>query len=127
MATRTENTSSTETQNGKNKVQRRDAAGHIDPQYAKELLAKSGKSTNEPNDGAFLGASRAAEELSEELGESYVESATSGEEASARRQDRVDESERGGPFLVTSESQEFAVGVDESNPENATREPFPKT
>jgi len=106
---------------------RRDATGHIDPQYAKELLEKSGKSTNEQGDRAFLAASRSGEELSEELGENFVASATSGEEATAERHDAMNEAERGGPYVVTSDAEEFAVGVDESNPKSATREPFPKT
>jgi len=33
--------------------------------------------------------------------------------------------ERGGPFVQTSGSEEFAYDTDESNPIDATREPFP--
>ena len=109
------------------KVQRRDASGHIDPQYAKELLAKSGHSTNSTDDKAFLAASRSGEELSEELGKSFVEAATSGEEDPKDRSDVETEADRGGPFVVTSEEQEFAAGTDPSNPTSATREPFPTT
>lgn len=108
------------------KTQRRDATGHIDPQYARELLAKSGKSSN-THDYAFLTTARTTEELSEELGESFVQSATSGEEAAPERSDRMHEAERGGPYVITSDSQEFAVGVDASNPRSATREPFPRS
>ncbi len=122
MASRTSSTSTT-----KPKVQRRDAAGHIDPQYAKELLAKSGKSQNTTDENAFLATSRAGEELAEELGESFVQSATSGEEATPERNDRVREAERGGPYVITADAQEFASGVDASNPRTASREPFPKT
>ena len=34
--------------------------------------------------------------------------------------------DRGGPFVVTTGGEEFADDVDESNPEGATREPFPR-
>ncbi len=110
------------------KIQRRDASGHIDPQYAKELLAKSGHSTNTVDDNAFLGGElRSDEELSETLGENFVESATSGEESSADHSDELSEAERGGPYVLSTDKQEFAVGTDPSNPEGATREPFPTT
>ena len=36
-------------------------------------------------------------------------------------------SEVGGPFVVTTGGEEFAEGTDESNPEDAEAEPFPKT
>jgi hypothetical protein len=35
--------------------------------------------------------------------------------------------EDGGPFVVTRDEDELAGGTDESNPEDATREPFPTT
>ncbi len=110
-----------------NAVRRRDASGHIDPKYASELLAKSGKSTNSTEDKAFLQGSKGHEELAEDLGESFVASATSGESVTADRGDETSEAERGGPYVITSEQQEFAEGTDASNPKGATREPFPTT
>ena len=40
---------------------------------------------------------------------------------------RVVDEETGGPFVETSGAIEFAEGTDASNPEDAKREPFPKT
>ena len=59
------------------------------------------------------------DDLAEELGESYVQSATSGEESALELQNEETEEERGGPFVVTTAAQEFADDVDESNPEDA--------
>lgn len=109
------------------KVQRRDANGHIDPQYAKELLAKSGHSTNTAGEEAFLHGSKGHTELAEELGENFVASATAGEDVTADQDDELSEAERGGPYVITTEQQEFAAGTDASNPKDATREPFPTT
>lgn len=107
-------------------IQRRDGAGHIDPRYAKDLLNQSGKRVD--GDGhAFLERPRTGDELAEELGEAFVASATSGEEAEPERHERVTESERGGPFVRSSASKEFAEGTDASNPEDAEREAFPTT
>ena len=114
------------TKKAKPAVKRRDGAGHIDPAYAKDLLAQSGKS-DDGNDRAFLERPRTGDELAEELGENFVASATSGEEAEPERQDRVTEAERGGPFVGTSGKKEFAEGTDLSNPEDAEPEAFPTT
>ncbi len=108
-------------------VVRRDAAGHLDEAHARRLLADSGASPNDKDDKAFLARSRAGEPLSEELGEAFLESATSGEEAELERQDRVFADEQGGPFVPSTASEEFALGTDASNTEDATREPLPKT
>lgn len=110
-----------------NPIHRRDANGHIDPKYAQELLEKSGRSTNSTDDKAFLQGSKGHDELAEELGEEFVASATSGEPVRADRDDELSEAERGGPYVVTSEQEEFATGTDASNPKDATREPFPTT
>ncbi|HEU4538737.1 MAG TPA: hypothetical protein VFS00_31665, partial [Polyangiaceae bacterium] len=56
-------------------TRRRDATGHLDPDYARRLRELSG-AEREGEPRAFLGRSRADEELSEELGEAFVESAT---------------------------------------------------
>jgi hypothetical protein len=108
-------------------VARRDGAGHLDPAYAAKLRARSRASNVEETDDAFLRAPRSAEALSEELGEEFVETATSGEAESANVRDRADVEELGGPFVVTSAGAEFADGVDPSNPRGATKEPFPRT
>jgi len=112
----------------KKPVTRRDATGHLDPEYQRKLLEESalGRS-DDGNDKAFLHGSRASEELAEELGETFVEAATSGEDAEGDRHDRVVDEEAGGPFVPSTAGQEFAGGTDESNIAEATREPLPRT
>ena len=78
-------------------------------------------------DLGFLSGFRTAEPLAEELGEAFLESATSGEESEPERHERVLIEEEGGPFVRTRASQEFAYDFDESNIAEATREPLPKT
>jgi hypothetical protein len=107
-------------------VRRRDATGHINPSYARALLALSGRSDGDERGRAFLEGAYAAEELSEGLGEAFVESATSGEEAMPDRLDRVSAFEVGGPFVLSPIRREFATGVDGSNPHGSLREPFPR-
>lgn len=105
-------------------VQRREN-GHIDKQYAKDLLSRSGP--REDEGPAFLGGPRTDDDLAEGLGEEFVETATSGEDESEDVANQVVSEERGGPFVVTTAGTEFADGVDESNPKGAKREPFPTT
>jgi hypothetical protein len=107
-------------------IKRRDATGHLDPGYARDLRSLSAGRSHEGNERAFLQHAFANDELSEELGEAFVESATSGEEAEPERHERVSDADVGGPFVVTSGRQQFATGADESNPEDGTREPFPR-
>jgi hypothetical protein len=108
-------------------VVRRDGAGHLEASHARRLLEKSGGSPNDEDADAFLPRPRTSDALSEELGEAFVESATTGEEAAAERHDRVVPDEQGGPFVTTPASEEFASGTDASNIGEATREPLPRT
>jgi hypothetical protein len=106
-------------------VKRRDATGHLDAEYERKL-----RSTARPRDDdeqAFLTGFNSREPLAAELGEAFLESATSGEESEPERRDRILTEEEGGPFIRTRASQEFAYDVDESNIAEATREPLPKT
>jgi hypothetical protein len=73
----------------------------------------------------ILGA--ADDDLAEELGEGFVESATSGEQAAEDIRDEEVPEESGGPFVETSGTSEFAYGTDASNPKDAERAPFPTT
>jgi superfamily II DNA or RNA helicase len=112
-------------------LRRRDATGHLDPRYARELLAKA-RETRNTDDGpdsarAFLDRAESSEELAEELGEAFIEAATSGEESEPERHEKVTAEESGGPFVVTRASKEFAQGTDESNIAEALREPLPRT
>jgi len=110
-------------------VKRRDGVGRIDPQYARELLAKARETQSDADDPdnahAFLKNARTTEPLAEELGESFVETVTSGEDG--ERRDRFTDEEVGGPFVVTEAGEEFAAGTDESNIAEALREPLPRT
>lgn len=105
-------------------AKRRDATGHVDAEYERRVR----EGVRAPDDGlAFLTGFRTGDPLAEELGEAFLESATSGEESEPERRERVLTEEDGGPFVRTSASREFAYGFDESNIAEATREPFPKT
>jgi hypothetical protein len=109
-------------------ITRRDATGHLNPKYEQELLEESRATQNDGGTAeAFILRPRSAEQLTEELGEAYVEAATTGEDALTERQDRVVPEEQGGPFVLSSDADEFAAGTDGSNIPEATREPFPKT
>jgi hypothetical protein len=112
-------------------IQRRDSAGHIDPSYARDLLRKARETRNDADHAvsalAFIEGYSSDEELAEELGEAFIEAATSGEEAEPYRHDRITEEENGGPFVETAAGEEFASGTDESNIAEATREPLPRT
>ena len=117
--------------NAKKPIRRRDPQGRIDPKYALELLEKARETKNDdyrPDaDRAFLRGPSSNEALSEELGEAFIEAATSGEESEGQRHERVTLEENGGPFVETSGNEEYAVGTDESNIATATREPLPRT
>jgi len=115
----------------KRPVKRRDGVGRIDPQYARELLAKARETRNDDdspeNMHAFLKAARAGEPLAQELGENFVATVTSGEGQESDRHDQITPDEVGGPFVVTTAGEEFATGTDESNIPEAMREPLPRT
>jgi hypothetical protein len=106
-------------------IRRRDRPGHIDPQLAANLHRRSGK--REVDDQAFVSKPSSNDPLGEELGESVVRRATSGEGDELEELDSVVPEESGGPFVTTSASEEFADGYDASNRRGAKREPFPKT
>ncbi len=69
----------------------------------------------------------ADDDLAEELGEEFVQSATSGEQAAQDIRDGEVPEESGGPFVETSGRSEFAYGTDASNPKEAEPAPFPTT
>jgi hypothetical protein len=110
----------------KKPVVRRDATGHLNPEYARKLLEQSGHS-EDGETKAFVDGKDTREELAEELGESFLVAATSGEDAEGDRHERLVEEEVGGPFVPSTAGQEFAGGTDESNIPEATREPLPRT
>jgi len=65
------------------------------------------------------------DDLAEELGEQFLKSATSGEEAAEEEFNAAVVEEVGGPFVPSSMEKEAAEGTDESNPVDAQPEPFP--
>jgi len=75
---------------------------------------------------AFVAHPRSRDPLAEALGEEFVEAATTGGDAGTETLNQDVPEEEGGPFVVTSARTEFARGSDPSNPEGATREPFPR-
>jgi hypothetical protein len=75
-----------------------------------------------PDDGPV----RVDDDLAETLAEEFVHAATSGGDQDEDAQDQMVPEEIGGPFVETSASEEFADGVDESNPEDAEKEPIPR-
>lgn len=113
-------------------VKRRARGGRIEPRYARELLAKARETRNQDDqsDGAsfaFLKGARPIDPMARERGETFLQTATSGEESEAEWRDQITVDEVGGPFVVTNASEEFAAGTDESNIAEAEREPLPRT
>jgi hypothetical protein len=109
-------------------IHRRDGTGHLDPQYAAMLREKSLEGRVRDGDEAFIGRSgRSTDNLAEALGETWVETATSGEDDQENAFNQSVPEDEGGPFVTTTAGQEFAEGIDASNPKRSKREPFPKT
>jgi hypothetical protein len=108
-------------------IRREDHAGHLDPGYAADLLAKGEETRTHDDDRGFLPEGRARDSLAAELGEEAVVAMTSGEDDLADDLDAPVSEEQGGPFVPSSSHEELAHGTDPSNPKGATREPFPKT
>jgi hypothetical protein len=71
------------------------------------------------------GQSRTRDDLAETLAEEFLEAATSAEEQMENDRDKLTLEELGGPFVEASAAEEFAEDIDGTNPEGATREPFP--
>ena len=91
------------------------------------------QSRGRPDDGnAFLpdptSGNRSATdvELAEELAEDFVAGATGSDDPASSLREAPQIEEVGGPFLEEETGdEELAKGTDASNPEDATREPFP--
>ncbi|MEP7126253.1 MAG: hypothetical protein ABJE95_35305 [Byssovorax sp.] len=109
-------------------AQRRDATGHLNPAFEAELLSHSGEmGSRKDDDNAFLPSAIRHDPLAEEMGEGFLRNATGAEDDEDETLEEVVPEESGGPFIVTTGAVEFATGTDESNPADATREPFPRT
>jgi hypothetical protein len=102
-----------------------DNAGRLDPQRASRLLELAAETRSPGADAAFVAGSGADDDLAEELGEGAVVAMTSGEDSVGADLNHDVEEDWGGPFVESTASKEFASGTDESNIDEATREPFP--
>ena len=111
----------------KKPIKRRDATGHLDQDYARDLRRSSQENVEHDDDRAFLVGKNAEDPTAQELGREFVETVTSGEDEGVELRDQDVSEELGGPFVSSTAGQEFADEPDESNPVDATREPFPKT
>jgi hypothetical protein len=101
-----------------------DSSGHMNPRHARHLLELA-RGNRTPAGEAFVNEAFTRDDLAEELAEAAVTSMTTGEDELGQALDAEVEEEWGGPFTHSSGSVEFANGTDESNTEDATREPFP--
>jgi hypothetical protein len=107
-------------------VDHRDGSGHLDRAYERQLRARVRDGVRGA-ERAFVHGGLRANAGAERAGEAFVIAATSGEESAWFELDQMSAEERGGPFVATTGSVEFASGSDESNPSDGTREPFPTT
>jgi hypothetical protein len=71
------------------------------------------------------GPTKTSDPLAEQLGEEYVTSATSAEEAAEDDVNQLLPEEIGGPFLEEPAELQFARTSDATNPLNGDKEPFP--
>jgi hypothetical protein len=109
---------------------REDRPGHLDPAHAARLRALSleeHRGTSSDADPLTVFDPDADGGLGEELGQRTVLDATTGDDPIADELDADVLEDQGGPFVETSAAQELAAGVDDSNPIDADREPFPRT
>jgi hypothetical protein len=63
--------------------------------------------------------------LAELVCDSFLSAATTGGETFDDVRNEVTADELGGPFIEVDASEELAIEPDESNPADATKEPFP--
>jgi hypothetical protein len=107
------------------RVDHRNGGGHLDPAYETALRLRVRDRARKTGERAFVSAASRAEPGAEESGEKFVTAVTCGGDAEEVLLPNETSEERGGPFVRTYASVEFAYDTDESNPIGATREPFP--
>jgi hypothetical protein len=76
-----------------------------------------------PDEG---GGMNTDDDLAQTLAEEFVRTATSGEDQTEEALDQMVPEDIGGPFVETGAEEEFADGVDESNPLDAEPEAMPR-
>lgn len=113
--------------NHKSPQKRPEGASKLDPKRALPPIDVSPGDGSDPDPRGFLAGKNGLkhEELSEELGQSFVETVTSGEDAETEKHDRITDVDRGGPFVASTARKEFAKGTDRSNPADAEPAAFP--
>jgi hypothetical protein len=72
------------------------------------------------------GPARANDDFAELIAEEFVAGATTGQFAGAESRNQVVPEELGGPFLQAEAEEEFADDIDDMNPPDAEKEPFPR-
>lgn len=93
--------------------------------HSKEFIATAREHARRSDSGdAFVrdpgsGPARVDDDLAEEVAESFLQSATSGEEAGEERANAEVPEEEGGPFIITTGAKEFGYDIDASNPKDA--------
>jgi hypothetical protein len=107
------------------RVDHRNGSGHLDPAYETALRLRVRDRARKTGDRAFVSAASRAEPGAEESGEKFVTAVTCGGDGEELPYPEETSEERGGPFVKTYASVEFAYDTDDSNPITATREPFP--
>jgi hypothetical protein len=95
------------------------------PAWDEVEIDEQRENAGRPEAGFLTKRALAHDDLAEEMGEEFVITATSGEQAAEDLRDQDFPEELGGPFVVTSGRTEFAYGSDPSNPKDAERAPFP--
>ena len=91
--------------------------------HSRRFLDTAQQSAVRPDDGnAFLldpqdGSETIGDDLGEEIAESFLQSATSGQDASQERLDPEELDEMGGSFVETTAEQELGLDSDASTPE----------
>ena len=103
---------------------RRDATGHLDPRYAAELLEQSSDhQTSDPPPSGFV--SDASDDLAEQLGEDFVQAATSAEDGD---EDAGGDLIRDEPMVPDGDDDDIGFEEEEllfpaARPKHATPEP----
>jgi hypothetical protein len=92
--------------------------------------APPGRHVRKDDGNAFFpdpgdGPAHTKDGLAQELAEEFLIEATSGEQVVEDALNAEVPEDEGGPFVITSEREEFAYGIDESNPAGSEREALP--
>ena len=99
----------------------RDGGGHLSARVVADLMARSRDQGEVSENGwAFLREARSSDRMAEQLGESFVDAATGGEEASDDAPDEVEAS--GGLFVEAESETDSALDTDVPSAGGATGE-----